>query len=168
MALIRGPFTLRWGDNEITDVEEIEVEVEVDTEDLSTVQGNTYTLDGAYKATVTLTLLGSDLPILAALLPQNHVANGQVMSTGETVNYASGAIDVVPASCDTPLIFNHLDIISCGTPQNVFRLVNARTRIDTVEIDDKIQRVSIAFLGEPESGEAVVQFFKSGTINTIS
>lgn len=166
--LIRGPFELKWGDNVISDVEEVSVEHEVDTEDYSTVQGRTIELDGAYKVTATLTLLASDIPTLAVLLPQYFVANGQVMSTGETVNNADGAIDVKAASCDETLIFNNLDIISCANPANVLRIVNARTRIDGIEIDSKIQKVMVRFVGESAVDEATVQFFRQGTINVVS
>lgn len=168
MALIRGPFNLKWGDNVLADVEEIEIEHTIDSEDYTTVQGRTLEVDGSYKATVTVTLLNSDIQALAAILPQHHVANGQEMSTGETVNYANGAIDVVPLECDESTVYNHLDIISCANPANVFRLVNARTKIDGVEIDDKIQKVMVKFVGEAEQAEATIQFFKQGTINVIS
>lgn len=166
--IIKGPFSLKWGDNTITDVEEIDVEHEIDSEDYQTVQGRTIELDGAYKSAVTLTLLASDIPALAAILPQHFVANGGVLSTGETVNHAQGAIDVAPADCDDNTVYNNLDIISCGTPANVMRLVNARTKLEGIDIDDKVQKVMVKFVGEPLTDEAVVQFFRQGTIAVVS
>lgn len=167
--LIRGPFTLKWGDNEINDVEEIEVEHEIDSEDYQTVQGRTLEVDGSYKVSATLTLLASDIPALAALLPQYFVADGQVLSTGETVNHAQGAIDVKAAQCDESLTYNNLDIISCAAaPANVLRIVNARTKIDSVEIDNKIQKVMVKFVGESAIDEATMQFFRQGTIAVVS
>src|SRR5689334_9027565 len=102
--IIRGPFTIKWGDNEIADIEEIEVEHSIDTEDYQTVQGRTLEVDGSYKTTATITLLGSDIASLAAILPQYFVPNGGILSTGETVNNAAGAIDVRAAACNTSLI----------------------------------------------------------------
>lgn len=168
MALVRGPFDIEWGNNTLTNVEEISNEFEQDTEDISTVQHQTFELDGAIKASVTLTLLATDVAALAVVLPQYHVANGGVLSTGETVTDADGAIDVAAASCDSAPVYNDLDIISCANPGEVYRLVNARTKIDSIEFDDKIRKVMVKFIGEPAPGEANVQFFKEGTIAVVS
>lgn len=168
MSLVRGPFNITWGDNTLMDVSELSVDYSVDSEDYPTLQGHTFTIDGAHKVTATLKLLRSDIPALAALLPQYFVANGQRMSTGETVQEANGAIDVRAASCDVGEINNNLDIISCGNPGQVLRLVNTRTRIDSIDLDDKIQQVSIIFIGEATSEEAVIQFFKENTIHVVS
>lgn len=168
MPLIKGPFSLKWGDNTILDVEEITIDHNIATEEFETIQGKSYEIEGAYKASAIITLLGSDLPALAALLPQNFVANGGVMSTGETVNNAEGAIDIVPGNCSESIIYNNLDIISCANPANVARIVNARTKIESVEVDGKIQKVMIKFIGEPATDEATLQFFKDGTINVVS
>lgn len=168
MSLIKGPFTLKWGDNTIEDVEEVSVEYERSSDDFETVQGTIRTVDGSQKASVTLVLLASDIPTLSAVLPQNFVANGDTMSTGETVNNANGAIDLAPASCSISEVYNNLDIISCANPAQVMRLVNARTKVDSIEIDGKIMKVSVMFIGEPESGEASLQWFISGTISVVS
>ena len=148
--------------------ETVEVDHSIDSEDFTTVQGNTFEVDGAFKGTAIISLLSSDIAALAALLPQNFVANGQVLSTGETVDNADGAIDIKPGACDLSTVFNNLDIISCANPANVFRLVNARTRIESVEISDKLQKVQIKFIGEPATDEATIQFFTQGTINVVS
>ena len=168
MSLIKGPFTIKWGDNVITDVEAVEVEHVVDSEEFNTVQGINVEVDGSYKATAIITLLKSDIPALAAVLPQNFVANGGVLSTGETVNNANGAIDIKPGACDESTIYNNLDIISCDNPGNVMRIVNARTRIESVEVSDKIQKVMVKFIGEPATDEATMQFFADGTISVVS
>lgn len=168
MALVRGPFTLKWGDNTLTDIEEIEVEHEVDSEDYQTLQGRTIEVDGNYKVSATLTLLASDIPALAALLPQNFVANGQVLSSGETVNNADGAIDITPGACDDAIVTNNLDIISCGSPAHVLRILNCRTRIEGVEVDNKIQKVMVKLIGETVAGEATMQLFRQGTISIVS
>ena len=168
MALVRGPFDIAWGGNTLLNIEEISIDYSQDSEDYTTVQHQTYQVDGPIKSTVTLTLLASDVPALAVVLPQYHVANGGVLSTGETVSEANGAIDVIASDCgDTP-IYNHLDITSCANPGQVFRLVNARTKLDSLEFDDKIRKVMVQFVGEPASGDGNVQFFKSGSITAIS
>lgn len=166
--LIRGPFTLKWGDNTIEDVESIDIEHTIDSEDFETIQGRTLEVDGAYKVTATITLLMSDLPVLAALLPQHFVANGGVMSTGETVDNAEGAIDIVPRECDASLIYNNLDIESCANPANVLRIVNSRTKLEGIEVDNKLQKVMVKVIGEAAQDEATMQFFKKGTINVVS
>lgn len=168
MRIVRGPFNLKWGDNVLQDVEEIDVEHEVASDDYETVQGKTLTIDGPYKVSATVTLLASDIPSLAVIMPQYFVPNGGVLSTGETVNNADGAIDVKAASCDESIVYNNLDIISCGNPAQVTRIVNARTRIEGIEVDNKIEKVMIRFIGESESDEATVQFFRQGTINVVS
>lgn len=166
--LVRGPFNIKWGDNTILDVEEISIDHSISSDDFETVQGKTYEVDGAYKASVTLTLLASDIPALAAVLPQHFVDDGEVLSTGETVNHAQGAIDVVPRDCDTAIVYNNLDIISCANPAYVARLVNARTKLDSISIDTKIQKVMVKFIGEPDTDEATMQFFRDGTISVVS
>ena len=166
--LVRGPFNLKWGDNVIADVEEIDVSHEISSDDVETVQGRTIEVDGPFKATAILTLLASDIAALAAVLPQHFVPNGEVLSTGETVDHAEGAIDVVPRDCDEDLLFNNLDITSCANPGTVFRLVNARTKIENIEFDNKLQRIMVKFVGEAEADQATVQFFKEGTVQVVS
>lgn len=167
-TLVRGPFDLTWGANTLASIEEISVDYSVDSDDYQTVQHQTYELDGAIKATVTLTFLASDVPALAAVVPQYHVANGGTMSTGEIVNDADGAIDVIALDCDEAAVYNDLDIVACGNPGQVFRLVNARTKIDSIEFDDKVRKVMVKFVGEPAQGQANVQFFKDGTLSNVS
>lgn len=166
--LVRGPFTLKWGDNTLNDIEEITIDHSIASDDHETIQGKTYEIDGAFKVTATVKLLATDLAALAILLPQHFVANGGVLSTGETVSNAQGAIDVAPHDCDTSLIYNHLDIISCANPSQTTRIVNARTKLDGITIDNKLQMVSVKFVGEAGADDATVQFFKTGSINVVS
>ena len=168
MALVRGPFDITWGANTLANIEEIEVEYEQDSEDYTTVQHQTFELDGPIKSTVTLTFLSTDVASLAAVLPQHHVANSEILSTGETVSDADGAVELGALSCDESPVYNDLDIAACGNPSQVFRLVNARTKVDSVEFDDKIRKVMVKFVGEPGAGEANIQFFKEGTIAVVS
>ena len=168
MSLIRGPFTIKFGSNEIEDVEEIAIDHVIASEDYETVQGRTLEVDGPYKVSAVITLLASDLPVLAVCLPQHFVANGEVMSTGETVEKAAGAIDVVAHDCDTDIVYNDLDIMSCANPANVLRLVNCRTKLEGISVDNKIQKIMVKFVGESAAGEASVQMFKDGTIHVVS
>lgn len=166
--IVRGPVNVKFGDNQIDDIEEIEIEHEVDEEEYSTVQGKVRTVDGPYKVSATITLLASDIPTLAAFVPQYFVPNGGELSTGETVNHADGAIDIKAASCDENIVYENFDIESCGNPADVMRIVNARTRIEGVEIDDKVRKVMIKVIGESEGDQATIQFFRKGTVNVIS
>ena len=90
------------------------------------------------------------------------------MSTGETVSYAGGAMDIKPGDCDESTTYNNLDILSCATTAAVARIVNARTRVESIEFDSKVRKVMIKFIGEAASGEATMQFFKDGTIAVVS
>ncbi len=166
--IIKGPFTIKWGDNTILDVEDLDIDFEITSDDFDTLQGNIRTVDGSQKAGAIVTLLAADIPALAALLPQNFVENGGVMSTGETVSNANGAMDFAPASCTISTVYNNLDIISCANPAMVLRIVNARTKASAFEIDGKVQKVMVEFLGEPGSDEATIQMFREGTIAVVS
>lgn len=166
--LVKGPFNIKWGDNTIADVEEVSVDTEISRDDFETVQGKTHTVDGSRKSSVKLTLLATDIPVLAALMPQYFVPNGGVLSTGETVNHAEGAIDIAAAiACGQSEITNNLDIEACGTPADVFRLVNARSSFEEIEFD-KIRKIGVTFIGQPEGNEGSLQFFRKGTINVVS
>jgi len=157
--LVKGPFSIKWGENPVVDVSEIGFNYDVATNDYQTVDGRTYTVDGAITASIDLTLLASDVEALSAILPQYYVAEGETMSTGETAP-EGGAIDIVAAQCDTTNTNYDLDIISCNG--EVTRLVNARTSLSTVDIaDNALRTVTITFRGEPEQGEGIIQFFKN-------
>lgn len=159
--LVKGPFSLKWGDNPILDVSEIGFNYDVATNDYQTVDGRTYTVDGSITASIELTLLASDVEALSTILPQYYVEAGQKMSTGETAP-EGGAIDIVAAKCDTANTNYDLDITSCNG--EVTRLVNARTSLSTVEIaDNSLRTVTITFRGEPAQGEGIIQFFTNAT-----
>lgn len=160
---IKGPFTLDWGANTLTDVGEIGVDWDLDTESYTTVGQNRFEVEGGLLVRVTLTLLSTDLAALAAVLPQYFVANGEELSTGETVDSSVGAIDYY-ANCE-PYTYNPLDITSCGEEVQTMRVVNARTRISNVENTDKLRTVMVEFVGEPEGGQAAVQFFVQGSVS---
>lgn len=169
MALVRGPFNLKWGNNTLLDVSEVSLEYEQDSSDYTTVDNRRYTIDGAINSSVNVTFLGSDVAALAAVLPQYHKAQGETLSTGEEVASEDGAIDVVAASCDSDPVYNDLDVIACGSNAQVFRLKNARTKIDSMELADNLLRtVTVAFIGEPEAGTANIQFAAQSDFSQVS
>ena len=167
--IARGPYTLKWGENTITNVTEVSVNYDVNTNDYETVQGQNYTFDGAITASVDLTLLATDVDALRLLFPQYYVAPGGTMSTGEKVSEESGsegAIDIVAAKCEETDIVYPLDIISCNG--EVFRLVNAKTSLSSVDIDGTGARtVQVSFRGVPATDGSTIgaaQFFAEGTL----
>jgi len=163
-GLVKGPFIVKWGGNTLEDVQDYSFDYSVDSNDYNTIDGRKTTLEGAISASVSIQLLKSDVAALATVLPQYFVAQGETMSTGEVVADADGAIDVVAASCDTTTVYNNLDIVSCGTNATVVRLVNARSVIDSVDLQDStVLTFTVKFVGEPAQGDAAVQVFTSST-----
>lgn len=160
MSLVKGPFNFKWGANSLNNVSDISIDYAVETSDTSTLDGNKYTVQTGMSATVTLTLLDSDIASLATILPQFYIPTGGTLSTGETVTQAQGAIDITAASCTTSDVYNQLDIYACGTNAQVLRLVRARTQIDSIDISDGLRTVAVQFIGEPLAGDAVVQFLQ--------
>lgn len=160
MALVKGPFNFKWGNQQINNISEVSFDYTVDTSDTTTLDGNRYSVQTGMSATVSLTLLDNDIEVLARVLPQYFKDEGEVLSTGETVTDPEGAIDITAASCDVAEVYNQLDIYACGTNAQVLRLVRARTQIESVDISDGLRTVTVQFIGEPQSGQAVVQFLK--------
>lgn len=168
MARVKGPHTIEFGADTITDVEEIDLSWDTDTNDYDTVQGNKYTYDTTASATVTLTLLANDVQALRVLLPQYYVANAGTLSTGETVSDPDGAIDVIPGGCVDLGNLKHLTITSCDETgaSHVLRIPDGTTRIDGVEFDGAgARKVMVQFRGE---GLTVGQMYADGAVNTIS
>lgn len=161
MALVKGPFTLKWGSNMLTNVKEISTNYDVESSDFKTLDGRTFKIEGAHSASVEVTLLESDVAAIRTILPQYYVAKNAKLSTGETVNNDAGAIDIVAAKCDTTTTSYDLDIVSCNG--QVTRLVNARSALSSTEFEDNVVRtVTITFTAEPKAGQAALQFFGDG------
>lgn len=168
MALVRGPFDVEWGDVVLAGVEEISVDYNVETNDVTTVQGNTYTITGAHKASASLTFLETDVAVLRYILPQYWKPNGAQLSSGEVVSDTNGAIDVLPGGCTTSTQKYGLIITSCGNPGQVFRILATRTDIEDVTFEDGLRRVVVTFIGEPDASLATIQFFKEGALGNVS
>ena len=130
MALVKGPFNIKWGDVTLTDVEEVDVSFEQESNDYTTVDGRTITVKGAISASASITLLSSDVKTLSALLPQFTKTDGQTMSSKETVAEGAVAIDILAGDCTTAAQEpQDLDIIACGNPAEVFRIKSTTTSI---------------------------------------
>ena len=167
MALVKGPFSIQWGSNPVLDVSELGFNYDVATNDYETLDGRTYTVEGAITASVELTLLSSDVAALSTIFPQYYVAQNSKLSTGETVTDKDGAIDIKAASCDTASSNYDLAITSCTGETT--RLVKARTSLSGVDFaDNAVRTVTVTFRGEPEQGEGIIQFFKNGGIEVES
>lgn len=161
MALVKGPFTLKWGSNTLTNVGEMSMNYDIESSDFKTIDGRTFKIEGAHSASVEVKLLESDVAAIRTILPQYYVAKNAKLSTGQTVNNDAGAIDIVAAKCDTATTNYDLDIISCNG--QVTRLVNARTALSTNDFEDNVLRtVTVTFTAEPKAGQAALQFFGDG------
>ena len=158
MAIVKGPFDVKWGEDTLLDIEEISFDYSQDSNDFSTLDGRNISIDGNITASATVTFLASDIPSLAVVLPQYYVASGKTLSTGQLVSNPAGAIDIAAASCATESVYNNLDVYACGTNAEVLRLVRARTKVDSIDIGDGIRRVSVQFIGEPVQGQGSIQF----------
>ena len=165
--LVKGPFSIQWGSNPILDVSELGFNYDVATNDYETIQGTTYTVEGAITASVEVTLLASDVASLATIFPQYYVAKGSTLSTGEQVTGQDGAIDIKAAACDSSSSNYNLEITSCNG--EVTRLVNARTSLSGVDFaDNSLRTVTVTFRGEPENGQGILQFFGENAITPQS
>lgn len=165
--LVKGPFSIQWGSNPILDVSELGFNYDVATNDYETIQGTTYTVEGAITASVEVTLLSSDVASLATIFPQYYVPKGGTLSTGEGVTGNDGAIDIKAAACDSSSSNYNLEITGCNG--EVTRLVNARTSLSGIEFaDNSIRTVTVTFRGEPESGQGIIQFFGKNAITPES
>lgn len=163
--LVKGPFEIKYGVDVLAGIEEIDLEYEVNTEDFDTIQGRSYQVVTSHRVSLTVTFLETDVPSLSVVLPQYFVANGETLSTGETVNNADGAIDVVPGGCDYVATTTDVVITSCGNPGHVLRLPDCETEISNVEID-AVRKVMVTFRGV--SDDATIQMFKEGAVSIVS
>lgn len=164
-SIVSGPFSVAWGSNPILDVTELTLNYDVEDNSYQTIQGNTYHIEGAIDANIEIQLLKSDVEALRVIFPQYYVAQGQTLSTGETVTAEEGAIDIVAASCDTQDTRYPLDVVSCnGT---TLRLTNTKTALVGVDIqDNSVLTVTVRFSGEA-AGKGVLQMFASGGITPV-
>lgn len=165
MALVKGPFTLKWGSNTLQDVESVDLSFEQESNDYTTIDGRTVTVKGAIKASATLTLLASDAASLVTVLPQFAKQGGSTMSSGETVATGKVALDVLAGDCTSTETKYDLDIISCGNPGEVLRIKACSTSLSAVSLENnQVRTVELTFTGEPAQGVAAIQAFAQGAI----
>lgn len=165
MALVKGPFTIKWGENTLTDVESVDLSFEQESNDYTTVDGRKITLKGAISASATITLLASDAASLVTILPQFAKNAGEEMSSGETVATGKVAIDVLAGDCTSTDTKYDLDIISCGNPGETLRIKACTTSMSNVSLENnQVRVVEITFTGEPEQGIAAIQAFETGAL----
>lgn len=153
--IVRGPFTLTWGGNTLADIESIDLEYDVDTDDYKANSGQVYEINKSIKASIKLTFLATDLASISAVLPQHFKAEGEQLGDGTFVFDERGALDIKPDDCDTEYIYNDLEIAACSEPNESFKLLHARTVIDGFEIG-KIRKIVIKFVGEPGAGQSLI------------
>ena len=155
--MFKGPFTVRFGATTITDVMDYSPTFDVTSNDYSTIDGRTSTITTGIRASVEVQLRGLTPSAVAAVLPQYYVAQGETLSTGQTVASEDGAIDIVPAACSEEDIANDLDIIDC-TGNLAVRINNAVASISSIDMQDgALLTITVAFTGQPGQGEAVAQ-----------
>ena len=164
MSLVKGPFTVQYGDNTLVDVSELSFNYDQDSNDYQTLDGRTYTVDGAMTASVEVTVLSTDISSLKVLLPQYLVAKGSKLSTGETVNGTDGAIDIVAAqNCANSSVTYPLTIRGCSG--DITRLWNAKASLSGIDIEDNsVRTLTITYTGQPDQGQGVIQFYKDGEL----
>ena len=165
MALVKGPFTIKWGENTLTDVESVDLSFEQESNDYTTVDGRTITLKGAISASATITLLASDAASLVTILPQFAKDAAEKMSSGETVATGKVALDILAGDCSAVDAKYDLDIISCGNPGEVLRIKSCSTSISSMDLENnQVRTVEITFTGEPAQGIAAIQAFEEGAL----
>lgn len=163
--IVRGPFNLIYGGVTLAEISTLKFNYSVDTADTATVQGHKKRTYGSHMVTVTATFLESDVPSLAAALPQYFNANSTTLSTGETVNDVLGVIDVVPGDT-VSAVGSDLLIEGSGTNGTVLRVLDAISEISAVNIDEKAQTVDVEFTGQ--SDLATIQFMRKNSITNLS
>lgn len=162
--LVKGPHEIKYGADVLAGIEELGFEYDVETNDHSTVQGRRYQVAGTHLVTVTATFLESDVPSLAVVLPQYFVPNGGTLSTGEVVNHADGAIDIVPGGCDN--LSEPTDVVITSCNGHVLRIPQCTSDISAIDIADGVRTVTVAFRGESDA--ATVQLFAEGAVTIVS
>jgi hypothetical protein len=156
MALIKGPFAVKWGANTIEDIEEIALDYTVNSSDLDTVQGVSYNVRGSIAVSATLTLLSNDIDALAAVLPQYFVPMGDALADGTIVTNTDGAIDIVAASCADTAVANNLVITDCtNTDGGRMTIWATTTDVDSVEFADGVRKVLVTFRGLAPAGQVI-------------
>lgn len=166
MPLVQGNFNFKLGLTTLSEIDDFKFNYDVSTDDHESLQGHTYEIEGAHKVSVEARFLESDVPSLAVALPQYYVANGEALSTGETVTDTQGAIDVRPSQCGDSEDLTDLIVTACGTNAQVLRVLQVKSRIGGVELDGNVLKTTVVFTGF--SDDATIQMFRENAIALVS
>ena len=157
--IAKGPFNLKWGDDTLAEIETVEVDHEINSEGYEANSGNVYQIEKSRKFVIRVTLLATDLASLAVVLPQYFVAKNAQLADGTVVTNDDGALDIKNLGCSDVFVYHDLDISSCGSTAETFRLKNARSILRNIEIG-KIRKIVVEFIGEPVVGGSALQFIE--------
>jgi hypothetical protein len=163
MALVKGPFTIKYGANQLEDVSEISWDYSSDSSNPTTIDGRTFDIPTTTSASIDVTLLGADITALGLIFPSYLVAAGGKMSTGETTTYDAFDCKAMSA-CGSVALKDDLEVIGCETTT---RLVNASAKISSIDYEDNVvQTVTVTFTGNPTAGQAVFQLYKNDSLTS--
>lgn len=179
--IITGPFSLKYGSVAIDNVSEVSFEYSADSVQPTTIDGVTLDFPTTTSFSATVTILGADTKILAALFNEWGVMDGGTMSTQELYTEQTGdatipAVDIKALSaCGATTTKHDLELVGCGY---TYRIVDATAKIDTFELADNIMvNVSIVFTSQPESytdpadgllkRHAMLQIFETGSLSDV-
>lgn len=160
------PYDVTYGANTVKNITELTVNMDRERETVPYLDGGMGRFNGNWDVSVDITVAKDDVDVLAALVPQYHVAENEKMSTGETVTSENGAIDVNTADCDTDEVVQHLEIKACNG--RVLRIVDASSDISTSTLNENYGTTTITFFGRAEGGRGAVQYFTAGTLTPNS
>lgn len=161
MALVTGPFTIKYGSVEIQDVSELSWDYSSDSTQPTTIDGRTFDIPTTTSASVTITILGADIAALSEIFPQYAVAAGGTMSTGEKTTYDAFDLKAMSA-CGSTALEEDLEIVGCDTTT---RLVNARAKISSISYEDNVvQTVEVTFTGMPSQNQGIIQMYKNNSL----
>lgn len=155
--IVRAPFTLTYCDAELSCVEDISIDYEVDEQEFECVQGSNFVEQFNTTVEVELTFLETDVASLAAVLPQHFVPAGGTLGDGTVVQCPDGAIDIIAGGCtssDEPcdLIITPCDDDPCG----VTKIHDVVTSISDIDFGDKIRKITVKFSGRVPAGSSVL------------
>ena len=162
MALVRGPFTLKYGSTTLSDVSEISWDYSPDETEITMIDGRTIKIPTSATASVEVTLAGADIAALSKILPAGAVTQNGNLTTGETANKAAFEIKGAGACSKSGTLKEDLDIIGC---EYTTRLVDAEVALTSIDYEDNVvQTMTVTFTAAPDQGKALIQMFENGSI----
>lgn len=160
------PYEVTYGANTVKNISELTVNMDRERETVPYLDGGMGRFNGNWDVSVDITIAKDDIDVLAALVPQYHVAQNEEMSTGEIVTGEDGAIDVNTTDCDTDEVTQFLEIKACNG--RVLRIVDATSDINTSTFNQNYGTTTVSFFGRAEGGRGAVQYFQAGDLTPAS